>query len=106
MSFDFAAGVQLPHRMQPGLRRLAPGALQLTPAAEPNRGVSRHLREKLAVLGAFRNQALLSSPGFDAGPVLQALAAHAATYRGLTETRPALLRWLARRAADPPGATA
>ena len=80
MSFDFDAGVQLPHRMQPGLRRLSPGALQLTPAAAPNRGVSRHLREKLAV---------------------RVLA-----YRGLTETRPALLRWLARRAADPPGAAA
>ena len=77
MSFDFDAGVQLPHRMQPGLRRLVPGAPQLTPAVVPNRGVARHLREKLAVLGAFRDQALLSSPGFDAGPALRALAAQA-----------------------------
>ena len=77
MSFDFDAGVQLPHRMQPGLRRLAAGALQLTPAVVPNRGVARHLREKLAVLGAFRDQALLSTPGFDAGPALRALAAQA-----------------------------
>ena len=78
MSFDFDAGVHLPHRMQPGLRRLAPGALQLTPAASPHRGVARHLREKIAVLWAFRDQALLVAPGFDAGPALQALASHAA----------------------------
>jgi hypothetical protein len=78
MSFDFDAGVHLPHRMQPGLRRLAAGAEQLTPCAVPNRGVARHLREKLAVLWAFRDQALLTTPGFDAGPALRALAAHAA----------------------------
>ena len=78
MSFDFDAGVHLPHRMQPGLRQLAPGAVQLTPTALPNRGVARHLREKLAVLWAFRDQALLTTPGFDAGPALRALAAHAA----------------------------
>ena len=78
MSFDFDAGVHLPHRMQPGLRLLAPGALQLTATAVPHRGVARHLREKLAVLWAFRDQALLTTPGFDAGPALRALAAHAA----------------------------
>jgi hypothetical protein len=71
--------VHVPHRMQPGLRRLAPGAVQLTPSVEPHRGRSRHLREKLAVLGSFREQALLSAPGFDAGPALQTLARHAAT---------------------------
>lgn len=79
LSFDFDAGIHLPHRMQPGLRRLAPGATQLTPSVEPHRGRSRHLREKLAVLWSFRQQALLSAPGFDAAPALQALAAHAAT---------------------------
>ena len=78
MSFDFDAGVHLPHRMQPGLRQLAPGAMQLTPSAVPHRGVARHLREKLAVLWAFRDQALLTTPGFDAGPALRALAAQAA----------------------------
>jgi hypothetical protein len=78
MSFDFDAGVHLPHRMQPGLRRLAQGAPQLTPAVEPHRGVSRHLREKLAVLSVFREQALLRTPGFDATPALAALAAQAA----------------------------
>ena len=77
MSFDFDAAVQAPHRMQPGLRRLAPGALQLTPAVEPHRGVSRHLREKLAVLWAYRDQALLCRPGFDPGPALAQLAAQA-----------------------------
>ena len=78
MSFDFDAAVLAPHRMQPGLRRLAPGAAQLTPAVVPNRGVARHLREKLAVLWAFPDQALLCAPGFDARPALAALAAHAA----------------------------
>ena len=78
MSFEFDAGVHLPHRMQPGLRLLAPGAVQLTPTAVPHRGVARHLREKLAVLWAFRDQALLTTPGFDAGPALRALAAQAA----------------------------
>ena len=78
MSFDFDAAVAVPHRMQPGLRRLAPGAPQLTPAVQPHRGVSRHLREKLAVLGCFSAQALLCQPGFDARPALDALAALAA----------------------------
>lgn len=78
MSFDFDAGVHVPHRMQPGLRRLAPGARQLTPSVAPHRGAARHLREKLAVLWTFRDQALLRAPGFDAGPALRALAAHAA----------------------------
>ena len=78
MSFDFDAAVSAPHRMQPGLRRLAPGASQLTPTVAPHRGLARHLREKLAVLGAFRAQAMLCVPGFDARPALAALAAHAA----------------------------
>ena len=79
MSFDFDAAVSMPHRMQPGLRRLAPGARQLTPSVAPQRGLARHLREKLAVLGAFPGQALLCSPGFDPGTALDALAALAAT---------------------------
>ena len=73
MSFDFDHAVQAPFRMQPGLRRLAPGAPQLT----PNRLGARHLREKLAVLFAWPDQALLLEPGFDAAPALAALAAHA-----------------------------
>jgi hypothetical protein len=74
MSFDFDAAVSAPFRMQPGLRRLAPGALQLTPLAPG----SRHLREKLAVLSAFAEQALVARPGFDPQPALQALCAQAA----------------------------
>lgn len=73
MAFDFAS-VSAPFRMQPGLRRLAPGATQLTPNAPGDRA----LREKLAVLGAYADQALLCAPGFDATPALQALSAHAA----------------------------
>ncbi len=74
MSFDFDAAVTAPFRMQPGLRRLAPGAAQLTPLAPG----SRHQREKLAVLSAFPTQALCAVPGFDARPALHALCAHAA----------------------------
>jgi len=74
MPFDFNA-VSTPFRMQPGLRRLAPGAAQLTPA----RPGDRALREKLAVLDAHPHQALLTSSGFDAQPALHALFEHAAT---------------------------
>lgn len=74
MAFDFDAAVGAPFRMQPGLRRLADGAPQLTPA----RPGSRHQREKLAVLSACAPQALLVADGFDPVPALHALAAHAA----------------------------
>jgi len=74
MSFDFDHAVQAPFRMQPGLRRLAPGSRQLT----PNTPGARHLREKLAVLLNWPHEALLMQPGFDPGPALNALAAHAA----------------------------
>ena len=69
MSFDFEAAVTAPFRMQPGLRRLATGAQQLTPLAPG----SRHQREKLAVLAAFWPQALLVRNAFDAQPALHAL---------------------------------
>ena len=74
MPFDFSA-VSAPFRMQPGLRRLAPGATQLTPL----RGGDRALHEKLAVLSAASSQALLCTAGFDAAPALDALCRHAAT---------------------------
>jgi hypothetical protein len=73
MGFDFTA-ITAPFRMQPGLRRLTPGAPQLT----PNALGCKALREKLAVLGAHSAQALLTSAGFDPAPVLQALSEHAA----------------------------
>jgi hypothetical protein len=82
MSFDFAA-VSAPFRMQPGLRRLAAGATQLT----PNRLGDRALIEKVAVLTRHADQALLIAPGFDALPALQALAAHAAA------EQPAAFAW-------------
>lgn len=72
MSFDFSS-VSAPFRMQPGMRRLVPGAPQLT----PNRVGDRALREKLAVLFSHSAQALLSQPDFDATAALQALCAHA-----------------------------
>lgn len=72
--FDFEAAVAAPFRMQPGLRRLPPGASQLTPL----RPGSRAQREKLAVLSTFWREALVQAPGFDPAPALAALAAHAA----------------------------
>ncbi len=74
MSFDFDAAVVAPFRMQPGLRRLAAGSVHLTPLG-PGCG---HQREKLAVLSVFHSQALCEQPGFDAGPALARLSAHAA----------------------------
>ena len=74
MSFDFNAAVTAPFRMQPGLRRMAPGSLHLTPLAPG----SRQQREKLAVLSAFHTQALVQRPGFDAAPALNSLCALAA----------------------------
>lgn len=88
MPFDFDAAVQAPFRMQPGLRRMPPGAVHLSPLAPG----SRHQREKLAVLSAFAGQALLQREGFDAGPALRALARHAAL------EHPQAFAWDGRRA--------
>ena len=73
MPFDFSQ-ITAPFRMQPGLRRVAPGQAQLTPS-RPN---GRHLREKMAVLATSADEALLAVPGFDALPALQAIAGEAA----------------------------
>ncbi len=70
MAFDFSL-VIAPFRMQPGLRRIPPGTSQLTPA----RPGSRHLREKIAVLQSFGGEALCATPGFDARPLMRAIAA-------------------------------
>jgi dimethylamine monooxygenase subunit A len=72
-SFDFSL-VSAPFRMQPGLRRVAPGAAQLTASAPGG----RHLREKVAVLGSFADQALLGTPAVDEPAVLRAIADEAA----------------------------
>jgi hypothetical protein len=74
IAFDFDAAVTAPFRMQPGLRRIAAGAPELTPLSPG----SRHQREKLAVLSAFAGHALAAQTGFDARPALHALARHAA----------------------------
>lgn len=73
MAFDFSQ-ITAPFRMQPGLRRIAAGAAQLTPASVG----SRHLREKLAVLSTFAGEALMSVPGFDGTAPLNAVAVEAA----------------------------
>ncbi len=71
--FDFHHALTTPFRMQPGLRKLAAGAPQLTPL----RPGARHLREKQAVLAHWPTQTLLQSPGFDAAPALLSLAQQA-----------------------------
>lgn len=83
MVFDFDAAVTAPFRMQPGLRRMAPGArhLSVLDTGGP------HQREKLAVFGAHAAQALVQVEGFDALPALRHLAALAAT------EHPHALRW-------------
>jgi hypothetical protein len=69
MPFDFSQ-ITAPFRMQPGLRRLAPGARQLSPLPPG----SPAFAEKLAVLQRHADQALVARQGFDAQPALQALA--------------------------------
>ena len=70
MGFDFSL-VTAPFRMQPGLRRVAAGAAQLTASAPGG----RHLREKIEVLGSAPRQALCAVRGFDELPALHAIAA-------------------------------
>ena len=72
--FDFDAAVAAPFRMQPGLRKLAPGAAQFTPL-DPR---SPAFAAKLAVLGAEAGEALLVDPDFDDGPACRAIAAELA----------------------------
>jgi hypothetical protein len=69
MAFDFSA-VTAPFRMQPGLRRVAPAAGQLT----PNVPGSRHLREKTAVLATTPREALCALGSFDESEVLRTVA--------------------------------
>jgi hypothetical protein len=73
MPFDFSA-VSAPFRMQPGLRRLAAGADQLT----PNETGSRAFREKLAALVDHWPQSLVAADGFDPTAALHALMRQAA----------------------------
>ncbi|HEY2190252.1 MAG TPA: heme-dependent oxidative N-demethylase subunit alpha family protein [Caldimonas sp.] len=71
--FDFSL-VTVPFRMQPGLRRVAPGAAQITPSVPGN----RHLREKMAVLGSSPLQALCAVAPFDDRAVFGAIGEEAA----------------------------
>jgi hypothetical protein len=73
MTFDFSP-VAAPFRMQPGLRRVAPGAAQLT----PNAPGSRHLREKMAVIGRTPERALCEIHSLDKTPIPSSLADEAA----------------------------
>lgn len=73
-TFDFEAAVQAPFRMQPGLRRLRPGAPQLH-GLDPHDPV---FAEKLAALAAAPDDALCRVEGAEVGEPLLALAAEAA----------------------------
>ncbi len=66
------ARITAPFRMQPGLSRSS----SLVPPT-PARPGSRHLREKTAVLGRWPHEALCHVLGFDAEPVLAAIAREA-----------------------------
>lgn len=68
MDFDLAH-ITAPFRMQPGLRRMAPGAAHVTPL-DPS---SALYAEKRQVHEA--GQSCLCVPGFDPGPALAALGA-------------------------------
>src|SRR5438067_3851763 len=70
MDFDFA-NVAVPFRMQPGLRKLAPGSAQLT-RLDPR---SRLFREKAAVVDSGASRQCV--PGFDPDPALRAIEQHA-----------------------------
>lgn len=74
MSLNFSA-VTAPFRMQPGLRKLAPGHTQLTPLAAGDAVFA----EKLAVLSLHPEQALAVAGGFDAVPALRAVCEQACT---------------------------
>lgn len=98
MPFDFNQ-VSVPFRMQPGLRRIAPGSAQLT----RSRQNGRHLREKMAVLASTANEALVATTGFDAGPALHAIAREAAlaappafTFGGANDCSAPQLGWTIR----------
>lgn len=71
MDFDLEL-VTAPFRMQPGLRRLGPGARHLSPLA-PGSALER---EKRLVVDAGASR--LTVPGFDEGPALAAIARQAA----------------------------
>jgi dimethylamine monooxygenase subunit A len=74
MDFPFEQ-IAAPFRMQPGLRRLAPGTPQLTPL----RAGSALWREKKAVLEAGASR--FAIPGFDPSSAIESIAARAMSMR-------------------------
>lgn len=70
MDFDFHH-VAVPFRMQPGLERLPAGAAQLT-ALDPAHPLYTHKR-----MMTRSGLARLSTPGFDPGPAIEAIASQA-----------------------------
>lgn len=91
------ARIASPFRMQPGLARLDGPA-----PPTPSRPGGRHLREKTTVLARWPREALCSVPGFDAEPVLAAIAREAAAqgaggtaflHRGPVDAAAPLIGW-------------
>ncbi len=74
MDFDFSQ-IAVPFRMQPGLRRLEPGASQLTPLAPG----SALYQEKRRVLEAGQSRQVAA--GFDPAPAIESIAARARSER-------------------------
>lgn len=83
MDFDFSQ-IAVPFRMQPGLRRLAPGASQLTPLAFG----SALYNEKRRVLQARQSRQVAA--GFDPAPAIESIAERARVERvaGLFDVDP------------------
>src|SRR4051812_32882811 len=82
MPFDFSL-IAVPFRMQPGLRRLAPGTPQLTALAEGS--PLWHEKRKVLDAGVSRQ----AVPGFDTAPAMRAISSHARAH-GLPEPVEAL----------------
>ena len=90
MAFDFSQ-ITVPFRMQPGLRRVAPGSPQLTPALPG----CRHLREKMNALATRAGRIFLCVPEFDAAPVLATLAGESTRHGQSAFTGDGHSRWTA-----------
>jgi hypothetical protein len=80
MSFD-PSRIAAPFRMQPGLRRLGPDARHLTPLTAGS--ALWHEKKRVRDAGASR----LAVPGFDEGPVIEAILAQARA-EGIAATEP------------------
>jgi len=89
MPFDFDVAVSAPFGMQPGLRRIAPGAEQPTPSITPAAVFTIHV--EVAPLRAALADGARRALVHDA---LASMGDAVLEYRGLAAVRDRLLRWL------------